>query len=72
MGLTLWSAAKKVAATIQAVGDRFQKSKSTTGHIDAANTFSGAIKDQSKQLQGQGSGCGWVCTSPPAHQALIN
>jgi hypothetical protein len=27
MGLTLWSAAKKVAATIQAVGSRFQTSK---------------------------------------------
>jgi hypothetical protein len=48
MGLTLWSAAKKVAATIQAIGDRLQTSKSTTGLLDAAKAFSGSLKDQSK------------------------
>jgi hypothetical protein len=72
MGLTLWSAAKKVAATIQAVGGRFQTSKSTTGLLDVAKTFLGALKDQSKQLQSQRSWWYWVCTSPPAHKALIN
>ena len=48
MGLTLWSAAKKVAATIQAIGDRLQTSKSTTGLLDTAKAFSGSLKDQSK------------------------
>ena len=65
MGLTLWSAAKKVAATIQAIGDRLQTSKSKTGLLDAAKAFSGSLKDQSKQPK-------TPKPRPPAHQAVIN